>query len=79
MQSTGKDDATKFVSCAAAAKKDVFVYYFPAGAKATILLHVAATPGSVRWFNPRTGEWKDDGGLKPPDVTTGSWWCDLPE
>ncbi|MBA4064986.1 MAG: hypothetical protein C0501_14995 [Isosphaera sp.] len=66
-QNTGKDDPTKFVSCAAAPKQGVYVYYFPAGAKGTILLHVVAAPGAVRWFNPRTGEWKA-GGLEPPDA-----------
>jgi hypothetical protein len=65
-QETGKDDPMKFVSCAAATKKSVYVYYFPAGSKATIALHIRGVEGSVNWFNPRTGEWKD-GGLKPPD------------
>jgi hypothetical protein len=60
-QETGKDDPLKFVSCAAATKKNVFVYYFPAGSKATIALHIRGVEGSVDWFNPRTGEWKAGG------------------
>ncbi len=64
-QESGKDDPTKFVSCAAT-EKGVYVFYFPAGSKATIALHVRGGMDNVKWFNPRTGEWKD-GGLKPPD------------
>jgi Protein of unknown function (DUF4038)/Putative collagen-binding domain of a collagenase len=65
-QETGKDDPTKFISCSAAPKKNVYVFYFPAGAKGVIKLHVRGGMENVKWFNPRTGEWKD-GGLKPPD------------
>jgi hypothetical protein len=56
-QVNGKDDPAKFVSCAVAEKANTFVYYFPAGAKGIIALHVRGIEGSVRWFNPRTGTW----------------------
>src|SRR5438067_7345659 len=59
-QDSGKDDPTKFVSCAAGTDGDspFYVYYFPAGATASVRLHVA-DPKAVRWFNPRTGAWND--------------------
>jgi hypothetical protein len=73
-QQTGKDDPTKFVSCAAAEKASTFVYYFPAGAKAIIALHIRGIEGSVKWFNPRTGTWgrpakanPERNILQPPD------------
>jgi len=71
-QETGKTDPSKFVACAAADDKDtgVAVFYFPAGAKAQVLLHVRGVQGSVRWFNPRTGEWVERsprGVFTPPD------------
>lgn len=73
-QATGKDDPAKFVACAYSDKSNTFVYYFPAGARADVLRHVRGIEGSVRWFNPRTGEWgRPDKGvpgrglLEPPD------------
>jgi hypothetical protein len=71
-QVTGKDDPSKFVSCAICDVKGegLFVYYFPAGAKADIALHVRGIQGSVRWFNPRDGKWVERsprGLFTPPD------------
>ena len=40
------------------------------GARATILLHIRGIRGSVRWFNPRDGQWVERsprGVLTPPD------------
>jgi hypothetical protein len=64
---TGKDDAAKFVACAATADRKVIVAYFPAGAKAAFVPAVAGTDG-VTWFNPRTGASKAGGTLDPPDA-----------
>ena len=71
-QVTGKQDPSKFVACAAADVKQngVFVLYFPAGARAIVKLDIRGTRGSVRWFNPRDGEWVERsprGVLTPPD------------
>jgi hypothetical protein len=68
-QDSGKDDALKFVSCAATADNSLYVYYFPAGATASVRLHIG-DPKAVRWFNPRTGKWDDKkpkGLFAPPD------------
>jgi hypothetical protein len=68
-QDSGKDDPKKFVSCAAASDGTLYVYYFPAGATASVRLHIS-DPKSVRWFNPRNGKWDDKkpkGLFAPPD------------
>ena len=57
-QESGKDDPTRFVSSAQTEDNKLFVYYFPAGATATVRLHVS-DPKAVRWFNPRTGKSDD--------------------
>ena len=47
------------------------VVYYPAGATASLLLHVRGESGhGTRWFNPRTGQWTDHsnrGLWTPPD------------
>jgi len=68
-QESGKDDPKKFVSCAATPDNSLYVFYFPAGATATVRLHVS-DPKAVRWFNPRSGKWDDQkpkGLFVPPD------------
>ena len=68
-QESGKDDPMKFVSCAKTENNSLFVYYFPAGATASVKLNVR-TPKGVTWFNPRTGLWGDKkpkGLFVPPD------------
>jgi hypothetical protein len=68
-QDTGRDDATKFVSCAATPDNTLYVYYFPAGASGSVRLHIG-DPKAVKWFNPRTGKWDDKkpkGLFAPPD------------
>jgi hypothetical protein len=68
-QESGIDDLKKFVSCAATPDNTCFVYYFPAGATASVRLHIS-DPKAVRWFNPRTGKWDDrkpKGLFVPPD------------
>jgi uncharacterized protein DUF4038/collagenase-like protein with putative collagen-binding domain len=68
-QDGGKDDPKLFVSCAATPDNSYYVYYFPAGATASVRLHIG-DPKAVRWFNPRTGKWDDKkprGVFAPPD------------
>ena len=68
-QDSGKDDPSKFVSCAKTGDGSHFVYYFPAGATASVRLHIGDAK-AVRWFNPRTGKWDDKkprGLFVPPD------------
>jgi hypothetical protein len=68
-QESGKENPLKFVSCAATPDNTLFVYYFPAGATASVRLHID-DPNSVRWFNPRSGKWNDKkprGLFAPPD------------
>ncbi len=72
-QKSGKNDPALFVSCAAAEKAGLYVFYFPAGATATIVLHIRGGADRMRWFNPRDGKWfeptdaKPGRGLQPPD------------
>jgi hypothetical protein len=73
-QESGKTDPAKFVACAYSDKSNTFVYYFPAGARAQILLHIRGLMDNVTWFNPRTGAWgrpekemPGRGFLEPPD------------
>ncbi len=77
-QVTGKEDPQRFVSCAAAKSNDCYVFYFPAGATAHILLHIRGISGNVRWFDPCTGQWgrpkdtlPDRNQLQPP--TDDDW------
>jgi hypothetical protein len=68
-QESGKDDPLKSVSCAATPDNTHFVYYFPAGATASIRLHIG-DPKAVGWYNPRSGKWNDKkpkGLFAPPD------------
>ena len=68
-QDTGKNDPTKFVSCARTGDGSLVVYYFPAGARGSVRLHID-DPHKVKWFNPRTGKWNDKkprGLFVPPD------------
>lgn len=73
-QGNGNSDPAKFVACAAAPKSNVYAFYFPAGAKGRIQLHIRSVTDNVLWFNPRTGTWgrpeKELPGrsiLEPPD------------
>lgn len=67
-QVSGKDDPGKYVACAGTPDNKVYVLYFPAGATATVKLHVRGVgPGVVRWFNPRTGAWGVPAGTKSPN------------
>jgi hypothetical protein len=68
-QDSGKDDPTRFVSCARTEDNSLVIYYFPAAATGSVRLHIT-DPKSVRWFNPRTGTWNDKkpkGLFVPPD------------
>jgi hypothetical protein len=68
-QESGKEDPLRYVSCAATPDNSLYVYYFPAGATASVRLHIS-DPAAVRWFNPRTGKWNDKkpkGLFAPPD------------
>lgn len=65
-QQTGTDDPFRFVTCAAAPQKNVYVYYFPAGARAVMRFPKGNDPPDVQWYDPRTGRWQP-GGLTPPD------------
>jgi hypothetical protein len=63
-------DPAKKVLCAKTADNSTYVFYFPAGAKAEIALHVRGLKDAVRWFNPRDGKWAEPkGGWTPPDET----------
>ena len=57
-QESGKEDPTRFVSSAQTQDNSLFVFYFPAGATASVRLHVGDAKG-IHWFNPRTGKWDD--------------------
>ncbi len=67
-QAADTDPAKKVVG-AWTADKTTYVFYYPAGAKADILLHVRAHDDAIRWFDPRDGKWAESkrGLWTPPD------------
>jgi hypothetical protein len=64
-QSSG--DPLKFVSAARASDNSVYVFYFPTSATADITVRPGNHDDSMRWFNPRSGEWIVHRQLTPPD------------
>ena len=61
------NDPLKFVSAAGTADGTVHVFYFPSHATAEITVAPGKGDDSIRWFNPRSGEWQTHRQLVPPD------------
>jgi Protein of unknown function (DUF4038)/Putative collagen-binding domain of a collagenase len=64
-------DPAKKVLCAKTVDNSTYVFYYPAGATASVRLHARGGEGhGVRWFNPRDGKWEESskrGLWVPPD------------
>ncbi len=60
-------DPLKFVSAARTSDGALYVFYFPAQATAEIAVSPGKADDSIRWFNPRTGQWLNHRQLAPPD------------
>jgi hypothetical protein len=60
-------DPMRFVSAAGTSDSSLFVFYFPSQAAAEITIAPGKGNDSIRWFNPRSGEWRAHRQLQPPD------------
>jgi hypothetical protein len=57
----------RFVSAAQTKDNSLYVFYFSSGATADITVMPGKTDDSIRWFNPRSGEWQTHRQPTPPD------------
>lgn len=65
----GNRDVAKWVAAAAPEDGRWALVYVPAGSSVLLRPEVAKKLGKGRWFNPRTGLWRDATNLEPPDAS----------
>jgi len=74
MEQPGRDDPSRFVAAAASEDDALAVIYLPEGGKLSLRTGRLRTPAASRWFDPRTGGWRDG-----PELTGGDAHVEAPD
>lgn len=64
----GERDPARFVAAAAPEDRSSLVAYVPAGSALILKPEIIKALPRARWFNPRTGIWRDATSFEPPDA-----------